>query len=130
MGEPPSPTFDISDDERAAPGATSSGARGDHKHRSERHHPPAYEQARSDYKKAEKELKRKQEQLADAKRDEQRREKQLRGGGAASSSAPAPPVADSVLGELRESVEGGRELLARERQQLTAVEGAISEMRG
>ena len=89
MGEPPSPTFDISDDERAAPGATSSGARGEHKHRSERHHPPAYEQARSDYKKAEKELKRKQEQLADAKRDEQRREKQLRGGGAASGGRRA-----------------------------------------
>jgi len=126
MARAPSPTFDISDDERTGPRQTGGLGAGD-EHRRKSDHPPAYDQARNDHKKAEKELKRKTEQLADAKREQQRREKQPRGGGPAASSVS---VDEEVVGELRESAEGGREMLARERQELTAVEGAISEMRG
>ena len=120
-----SPTFDISDDERTGPRQTGGGGEA---HRPKSDHPPEFDQARHDHKKAEKELKRKTEQLADAQREQQRREKQSRGGGdAAASSAP---MDEELVGELRESAEGGREQLARERQELMAVELAISEMRG
>ena len=118
-----SPTFDISDDERTGPRQTGGLGEG---HRPKSDHPPEFDQARHDHKKAEKELKRKTEQLADAQREQQRREKQSRGGAAASSA----PVDEELVGELRESAEGGREQLARERQELMAVELAVSEMRG
>lgn len=118
-----SPTFDISDDERTGPRQT--GGLGE-AHRPKSDHPPEFDQARHDHKKAEKELKRKTEQLADAQREQQRREKQSRGGAAASSA----PMDEELVGELRESAEGGREQLARERQELMTVELAISEMRG
>ena len=118
-----SPTFDISDDERKGPRQT--GRVGEAHARPKSDHPPEYDQARHEYKKVEKELKRKTEQLADAQREQQRREKQSRGGGGS-----AGPIDEALVGELRESAEGGREQLARERQELQKVELAISEMRG
>ena len=119
-----SPTFDISDDERTGPRQTGP-SRSEAHHRPKSDHPPEYDQARHEYKKVEKELKRKTEQLADAQREQQRREKQSRGGGGS-----AGPIDEALVGELRESAEGGREQLARERQELQKVELAISEMRG
>jgi hypothetical protein len=118
-----SPTFDISDDERTGP-RQKTGRVGE-AHRPKSDHPPEFDQARHEYKKVEKELKRKTEQLADAQREQQRREKQSRGGGGSAGS-----VDEELVGELRESAEGGREQLARERQELQKVELAISEMRG